>query len=294
MIDLKDITNVLLNIFSNPSSHIPNSSKFDLLSSNIKEISEELLSEKKSGSFSITNNNKKIDIFFPYKKLGQISSKDFFNLNELIFTSYYTVSKKNYDNFADIGACLGFHGIIFSKYNQKSVHFFEPDPKIFGLLNEYIQLNNLKNYESNNKAVYSKNGHSLFNRLDENNTGSHIVGSKDNVHGSVSKIKVDTISFDNLIDKNYDLIKMDIEGAELEVFKNLNIQDKEKFPDTYIEIHNKVASETVFDILANKLKLNIFSQNLGWSKLENINDMPYHYSHGSILVSNKNSIGWYN
>ncbi len=289
-----DITELLKDISKDLSAHVPNSSKFDLLSKQIKEISEQIFLNKKSGTFTITKNDKKINIYFPYKKLGKISSKDFFNLNELIFTSYYISSKKIYDKFADIGACLGFHGIIFSKYNQKDVHFFEPDPQTFQLLNEYIRLNNLKKYESHNSAVYFKDGHILFNRLDENNTGSHIVGSKENVYGSISVIKVDTLSFGTLLEKNYNLIKMDIEGAELDVFKNFNLKNIQNFPDTYIEVHNKLASEILYETIFKKLKLNIFSQNLGWSKLKNKNDMPFHYSHGSILVTNKSNLYWDN
>ncbi len=289
---LIDITELLKDISKDLSAHIPNSSKFDLLSSYIQEISEDLFFKKKLATFTITKNEKKINIHFPYKKLGQISSKDFFNLNELIFTSYYTFSKNIYDKFADIGACLGFHGIIFSKYNQKNVDFFEPDPQTFQILNEYIKLNDLKDYESYNKAVYFKEGQISFNRLDENNTGSHIAGSKENVYGSVSVIKVDTLSFDTLLKKKYNLIKMDIEGSELDIFKNFNFKNTKNFPDTYIEVHNKLASEIIYETIIKKLKLNIFSQNLGWSKLININDMPFHYSHGSILVSQKNNLLW--
>ena len=289
-----DITELLKNISKDLSAHVPYSSKFDLLSNHIKEISHELFLNKKSGTFTITKNDEEISINFPYKKLGKISSNDFFNLNELIFTSYYTSSKNIYDKFADIGACLGFHGIIFSKYRQKDVHFFERDPQTFQLLKEYIKLNNLKNYETNNKAVYFKEGHISFNRLDDNNTGSHIVGSKENVYGSISIIKVDTLSFDTLLKKNYNLIKMDIEGAEADVFKNLNFKNIKNFPDTYIEVHSKLASEILYEIIIKKLRLNIFSQNLGWSELKNINDMPFHYTHGSIIATNKKNLYWGN
>lgn len=288
----KDITAILQSINNDTSSHIPNTNKFERLSNEINEIAEDLFSNNNSGSFSLCKNNGNINILFPYKQLGTISSKNFFNLNELIFSSYYILSNNNYKKFADIGACLGFHGIIFSKYHSNLVNFFEPDPNTYEMLCEYIMLNELKNYNCYNRAVYSNEGNITFNRLDENNTGSHIEGSKDNVYGSVSKINVSTISFDSILKEKYDLIKLDIEGAELEVFKNLNLFNNEKFPDTYIEIHNKQAAEVIYEVLVNKLKLNIFSQNLGWSKLTNKNDMPYHYSHGSIMVSNKNYMNW--
>ena len=81
--------------------------------------------------------------------------KLFFNLYELIFASYYVLSINNYKKFADIGACLGFHGIIFSKYHSNLVNFFEPDPNAYEMLCEYIMLNKLKNYNCYNKDCFT-------------------------------------------------------------------------------------------------------------------------------------------
>jgi FkbM family methyltransferase len=289
----KNITNVLIDIFRNPDKHVPESKKFKNLSKMILDISDNLFLNNQEGTFIIDKDNSFVDIKFPYKELGKISSKNFFNLNELIFSSFYLFSNNKYKNFADMGACLGFHGIIFSKYKKNSVSFFEPDPNTFQLLLNYIKLNKIHNYKAINKAIYNKDGEILFNRLDENNTGSHIVGSKDKIYGPISTFKVETICFNTILQySDYDLIKIDIEGAELDIFQNLEIRDIKKFPDIYLEIHNKKSAEIIFDKIKNQSNLNIFSQNLGWKKITTFKDMPTHYSHGSVFISKNDNMGW--
>ena len=67
------------------------------------------------------------DIALPYFKMGNISSVNLFDLDELILFKFYSRSKAKYKNVADIGANLGLHSLVLSRLGF-SVKCYEPDP----------------------------------------------------------------------------------------------------------------------------------------------------------------------
>lgn len=122
----------------------------------------------------------------------------------------------------DIGAHIGEYTLLAAQAVGESgqVHGFEPQPGIFPILSENVQMNNLRNVTLNCKAVSNSIGEVEFEVFSEPSVSSirKLVAS-----ASAEKlVKVATISLDaywSQQDAKIDLIKVDVEGAEKLVFE---------------------------------------------------------------------------
>jgi len=132
-----------------------------------------------------------------------------------------TTLKKG-DIFLDIGGGIGYFSIIASKLVGETgkVYAFEPDPFYTKFFKKNIQVNACKNVTLIEKAVSDKNSNSIlyrYQRTGQNRIAE--VGEKTN-----NFCQIETIRIDDNYSGRVDLIKMDIEGAEilaLEGMKNL-------------------------------------------------------------------------
>lgn len=116
----------------------------------------------------------------------------------------------------DVGANIGNHSIFFSKY-YKHVYAFEPNPLTFKILdiNCNFCANNVTPFQF---GVSDKRGALPFELPNNNNFGgARIVRYKKEEHKT---IEIDVVSLDTfvpIINENIGLIKVDVEGYELEV-----------------------------------------------------------------------------
>ncbi len=180
--------------------------------------------------YSILNNKRQIsylgDIFHYDNRLApavlQIYPAEISDLNK-------TVDLKNLKNVLDIGANIGQFSYTLKKfYPHLSIYSFEPNKEAYALLK--------KNFEKSD-ATY------LFNYGIANETGKRTFyyspsvsaeGSlvKENMNQNYVKTDVKEISIDVVkLDKNnlqklkmpseFDLVKIDVEGAEVEVINSL-------------------------------------------------------------------------
>lgn len=119
----------------------------------------------------------------------------------------------------DIGANIGqYLFAIKSFFPNAKVYSFEPDPNIFNLLKENSkELNNVNLF---NYALSEKNGFADFFVSSEFSEWSSLVEvGQNNKKIKIKTVKGDSISFSK--DHPIDLIKIDVEGAELNVVKGL-------------------------------------------------------------------------
>lgn len=127
--------------------------------------------------------------------------------------------------FIDVGAHIGKYTIMLARRlkNKGQVLAIEPISENFKILEKNISLNKLKNVTALNVAAYSKKGKiKLFSLEDEYNSGDFSI--KENNSKIQMEVNCDTL--DGVLEKlkikeNPKLVKIDVEGAELEVFKGM-------------------------------------------------------------------------
>ena len=139
------------------------------------------------------------------------------------------------DVVIDVGAHIGLFTIYASQFcTNGKIYSFEPVIENYQLLLENIQLNNLNYVTSFNQAVSnSDDSIDLFLNSDES---GHSMFSK-----SSESIKINSTSLQNFFDENKidhcDFIKLDCEGAEYEIIRNLPVEYFQKINKFVIEYH---------------------------------------------------------
>lgn len=178
-------------------------------------------------SLICVSNYKEISVLYKIKKIAFIENKliesGIHSKNILdIIDTYIT----NDSIFIDIGANIGTISLPIAKlYNSKNVevHAFEASSIIYDTLNTNIKLNNLKNIFSHNYAVADFNGTIDFYEVDEHSDNNGLSSTKKNkdivnpVKKEVSATKIDSLIEE--FDSRVSIIKIDIQGAELDAIK---------------------------------------------------------------------------
>ena len=165
------------------------------------------------------SNSKSIKMYFYYSNI-------LFYLFEEVFMrdSYKFKSKKRNPFIIDCGGNIGMTTMYFKYlYPQSEILVFEPSSINFELLEKNIAVNHLNHVTCIQKALYNKKD--IVN-LEASGTGfgSFIIG-----FNSYEKEKIETDLLSNYINKEVDLLKIDIEGSEGAVIEDLSINKKLKF-----------------------------------------------------------------
>jgi FkbM family methyltransferase len=159
-----------------------------------------------------------------------------------IHGDYYFKTNKKDPLIIDGGSNIGV-GILFYKtiYPEAKIIAFEAHPDNFKLLKETVELNKLKNVDIINKAVSGEKG-SI--NLYGSNRASTIVEDFSNMkvkRGDRSKVSavIDVVPASDYVNEEIDFFKIDIEGSEGSVIKNLNESGKlRKINYLAVEYHN--------------------------------------------------------
>lgn len=157
---------------------------------------------------------------------------------------------KEGDIVVDIGAAFGFYTILSSKrigLNGKVVAI-EAQPDSFEMLNRNIKLNELANVITLSYAVYSKNSRL---KLYDNYSIMQERARKDlQQYIEVNAYTLDHLLFELIKITNVNWIKIDVEGAELEVLKGArNILSNSNDISILIEIHGQENYKQVIEFL---------------------------------------------
>jgi FkbM family methyltransferase len=121
--------------------------------------------------------------------------------------------------FIDVGANMGIFSLnAASKIKNGKIYAFEPVPKVFDILCQNIRINNLdKTIKASEKVVSSNNGSEKF-VIEDMLEWSHISSGTSGKSLLIPSVKLDYFCRKNNI-KYVDLVKIDVEGAEMKVLR---------------------------------------------------------------------------
>ncbi|MGH7950338.1 MAG: FkbM family methyltransferase [Limisphaerales bacterium] len=146
------------------------------------------------------------------------------------------------DCMLDVGANFGLHTLLAGKLvgPQGAVYSFEPVPKSIQMLRHHLALNKLQQIVQIVSAAVSDScaTHvSFFSGADEFDLTASLVGGAGNTRRQrVANIRLD--DFVATIKRPVKLVKIDVEGAELNVLRGSQMLLKRDRPIMVIEVHN--------------------------------------------------------
>ncbi|MEK6952278.1 MAG: FkbM family methyltransferase [Nanoarchaeota archaeon] len=198
-----------------------------------------LKNQSHSHSFYLPNNSiidfKKIPltgtVIEVAKKYGWFSAMYYetYCLND--YDKIDEIKIKTNDIVIDIGANLGIYSKYAASKEASKIFAFEPDDRFFTTLEKNIRLSD----EAFNCALHSYNGEcELF--MSNHIGGSTIVVPMEE-KSMVSCFTLDHFWDSGLWDK-IDLLKIDAEGAEFEIFKGINNENLQKIKKITLEYHH--------------------------------------------------------
>ena len=140
----------------------------------------------------------------------------------------------------DIGANIGLASIYLSQYFERIIAL-EPSSLHYNALNRNLQSNNITNVKPIMKAIYIKNGKFPFGGPPSNRTMRSMHMATWN--GGKPDETIESITLDKLFEdekiEHVDLLKMDIEGTEIEVLSGEGFIKVASKIDTIVgESHN--------------------------------------------------------
>ena len=222
-----------------------------------KKISSTIISENSVKTINIkwqsNSDNQEIKLDLDSNKFTQKLMLDCFEKGQAyeseIFQLICRFLERN-DSFIDIGAHIGYYSVLAAKIlgNQGKVFAFEPELSNYQKILENINLNHLNNIQLFNLAVGSETkptqifvnqdndgGHALWD------VGKHPFNQKSLNNQTMQNTQLSTL--DNILSQvgnitNLKMIKIDTEGAELDVIKGaVNTIGKYDVPYIICEIN---------------------------------------------------------
>jgi len=163
------------------------------------------------------------------------------------------------DIVVDLGANIGMF-TIFASNKVKKIYSVEPLPETFNNLEKNVQ--HFDNVTTLNKAIYSKGGNIEFNK-NEVSGASSIFNKQINFE----TVTIEAITFDDFL-KKYNLdkinyLKVDIEGAEFDLFENMNEDYLQNNIDKiFMEVHlmNNFKLDDILNKIGKHFHYNIESE----------------------------------
>lgn len=157
----------------------------------------------------------------------------------------------------DIGANVGFYSLIFAR-RARSVYAFEPNPRNIRYLQEIMKLNRVTNVEILPWAVTDAEGRAMFREAEH-----HGEGRLDK-EGTIPVPTVTCDAFCGRASVTPDVMKIDVEGAELAVLKGAERIIKSRRPTILLSTHAEALRTQCLEFLMGN----------GYSKIEPIAGRP--------------------
>lgn len=163
--------------------------------------------------------------------IAYLSKKELDILKDEIFNKeIYNIQLNSNPVIYDLGSHIGLSILYFkNKYPNSTIYAFEPNPNIFPLLEENIQRNGIIDVHLFEVALSKRKTHSTLH-IDSSGEDAFSTASfkKDAWNGKQKTLPIEIESdlLSNYLNKETDLLKMDIEGEELNVLSDLQRTSK--------------------------------------------------------------------
>lgn len=213
----------------------------------------------------------KTDIFgFPF---FVIDSRSFIGQYKEIFNKeiYYFEANTSHPFIIDCGSNIGVSLLYFiKKYPNCEILGFEADPSLFKILMKNLEKFNNGRIKVFNKAVWDKNEKVVFSS--EGADAGRLEGlSQADMNNS--KFEVNSISLKEYLNRNVALLKLDIEGAEVAVLKDIE-NNLELVHRIFIEFHSFSNKNQRLSEILRILEKNGFRYFIQQTSIDN--EMPFH------------------
>ena len=153
-------------------------------------------------------------------------------------THFISMRVKPSMNVLDVGADIGYYTLLFAKLvgAKGNVYAFEPIPKAKQYLDKNVELNELKNVSTFGFALFDDAGMAC---LEDPFNKSKINPQKKRL--SKNDIQVEMKVFDGWRSEEstncVDFIKLDVEGAEMNILRGMRETIKRDRPEILVELH---------------------------------------------------------
>jgi len=179
-------------------------------------------------------------------------------LYESEVSSYISKNLRPGETFMDIGANNGYYTILAADLvgTNGKVISVEPNPNAFQRLLQNIEINNLSNIVALNVAL---SDHETKTMLYLNEDSEDGLASLSKGEQNQPLCEVELKRFDNLIDdENISIIKMDVEGSEIDIIKGMeNYLRSHREIKIIMEWNVSYRNENDFNYLYNLFRVNL-------------------------------------
>ena len=179
------------------------------------------------------------------------SASFLFMYDEIFKTEIYKFKTKNKSPYIiDGGANIGLASIYFKQlYPSAEIVAFEPDPFIFDILQANIKSLGLDDVKLINKGLWNENTSLKFQ---SEGADAGILETYNKSNDKANSKSVSMTSLRPYIKSKVDLLKLDIEGAETVVLKDI-AEDLDKVDRIFVEYHSFVGQQQTLNELINIL-----------------------------------------
>lgn len=184
----------------------------------------------------------------PFSHLGKILTNDELYEKDTCYMINKYIKKDSI--FFDIGANEGFFSVVASKkIITGKIYCFEPQKNLLKIIEKNLLKNNFKNFFLLDFGIGESEYFTNLNVFQDTNTGASSILKKHFLNTKKTKIKIKSldhfVSEERLYDQ-IDLVKIDIEGYEIQAIKGMeNLLKEKKINTLLIDYHMHIVNNKV-------------------------------------------------
>ncbi|MGO9139570.1 MAG: FkbM family methyltransferase [Syntrophales bacterium] len=187
----------------------------------------------------------------------------------------------------DIGANIGYHALVMAEAAEKGqVYAFEPIPQVCDILQKNIDINHKQNITIVQKVVAGAEGKIQLGLDTSIDQASLKFAINDEIHRLCEIIECDAITIDGFVAEGNappSLIKIDVEGAEVDVLQGARRALAQCHPLVLCETHGQMAARGVYKILC-EYGYELFIIHDGVRSINSLEDMPNNMYEGHVFA----------